>query len=59
MEFKYTLKRMNVVKVTNDKDTKDKFIAQGFKLVEKSKVTDKPKDDGSKGDVKETEKPKK
>ncbi len=58
MEFKYALKRMNVVKVTNDKDTRDKLIAQGFKLVEKSKVTDKPKDDGSKEDVKETEKPK-
>lgn len=57
MEFKYELKRMNVVKVTNDKDTKDKLIAQGFELIEKKK-SEKPKDDGSKEDVKETEKPK-
>lgn len=59
MEFKYELKRMNVIKVTNDKDTKDKLIAQGFKLLEKSKGAQKPEDDGSKEDVKETEKPKK
>ncbi|WP_346935314.1 hypothetical protein [Clostridium sp.] len=53
MEFKYELKRMNVVKVTNDKDTKDKYIAQGFELIEKKK-SEKPKED-----VKVEEKPKK
>lgn len=44
MEFKYKLKRMNVVKVTNDKDTRDKLIAQGFKLIEKPKENEKPKE---------------
>ena len=29
---------MNVVKVTNEEDVRDKLIAQGFKLVEKKKV---------------------
>lgn len=63
MEFKYELKKMNVVKVTNDKDTKDKLIAQGFKLIEKPKA-DKLKDDKSKEDIEEEkateiEKPKK
>jgi len=43
MEFKYELKKMNVVKVTNDKDTKDKLIAQGFELIGKSKEDEKPK----------------
>jgi len=52
MEFKYELKKMNVVKVTNDKDTRDKLIAQGFNLIEKPKsqevevkeeATEKPK----------------
>lgn len=43
MEFKYELKRMNVVKVTNDKDAKDKLIAQGFKLIEKPKQNEKSK----------------
>ena len=38
MEFKYQLIRMNVVKVTNEEDVRDKLIAQGFKLVEKKKV---------------------
>jgi len=53
MEFKYELKRMNVVKVTNDKDTKDKLIAQGFELIEKKK-SGKPNED-----KKVEEKPKK
>ncbi|WP_268871550.1 hypothetical protein [Clostridium culturomicium] len=44
MEFKYKLKRMNVVKVTNDKDTKDKLIAQGFELIGKQKENEKPKE---------------
>ena len=30
MEFKYELKRMNVVKVTNDDDVRDKLIAEGY-----------------------------
>lgn len=42
MEFKYELKRMNVVKVTNDEGTRDKLIAQGFKLAGK---------DSSNGDI--------
>ena len=37
MEFKYELKRMNVVKVTNDDNARDRLIAQGFKLVEGKK----------------------
>lgn len=37
MEFKYELKRMNVVKVTNEDDVRDKLIAQGFELIEKKK----------------------
>lgn len=39
MEFKYSLKRMNVVKVTNEKEVKDRLIAQGFKLIEKKEPT--------------------
>lgn len=35
MEFKYELIRMNVVKVTNDDDVRDKLIAQGYDLIEK------------------------
>lgn len=38
MDFKYQLKRMNVVKVTNDDDVKKKLIAQGFELIENKKV---------------------
>lgn len=38
MGFKYELQRMNVVKVTDDKDEKDKLVAQGFKLIEKKKM---------------------
>ena len=38
MEFKYKLIRMNVVKVTNDDDMRDKLIWQGFELIEKKKV---------------------
>ncbi|MDZ4910468.1 transcription termination factor Rho [Clostridium perfringens] len=38
MEFKYQLIRMNVVKVTNDDDVRDKLIGQGFELIEKKKV---------------------
>lgn len=41
MAFKYELIRMNVVKVTNDDDVKDKLIAQGYKLIEKKE--EKPK----------------
>lgn len=43
MEFKHTLQRMNVVKVTNDDDVKDKLIAQGYELIEKKKKEEKPK----------------
>lgn len=43
MEFKYTLKRMNVVKVTNDEGTRDKLVAQGYELIEKKKKEEKPK----------------
>ncbi|SCJ96107.1 Rho termination factor%2C N-terminal domain [uncultured Clostridium sp.] len=39
MEFKYSLKRMNVVKVTNEEEVKDRLIAQGFKLIEKKEPT--------------------
>lgn len=35
MKFKYSLKRMNVVKVTNEEEVKDRLIAQGFELIEK------------------------
>lgn len=38
MEFKYSLKRMNVVKVTNEEETRDRLVAQGFKLIEKKEV---------------------
>lgn len=38
MEFKYQLIRMNVVKVTNDDDVRDKLIRQGFELIQKKKV---------------------
>lgn len=37
MEFKYELKKMNVVKVTNDDNSRDKLISQGFELIEKKK----------------------
>ena len=37
MDFKYQLKRMNVVKVTNDDDVRDRLVAQGFKLLEDKK----------------------
>lgn len=40
MEFKYELIRMNVVKVTNDENTRDTLIAQGYKLIEKEKVVE-------------------
>jgi len=43
MEFKYKLKRMNVVKVTNEEEVKDKLIAQGYELIEKKKKEEKPK----------------
>ena len=39
MEFKYSLKRMNVVKVTNEEEIRDRPIAQGFELIEKKEVT--------------------
>lgn len=47
MQFKYQLKRMNVVKVTNEEEIKDKLIAQGFELIEKKedKVEGKKKAD--------------
>lgn len=38
MDFKYQLKRMNVVKVTNDDDVKERLIAKGFELIEAKKV---------------------
>ena len=38
MKFKYSLKRMNVVKVTNEDEVKDRLIAQGFELIEKKDV---------------------
>ncbi len=37
MNFKYRLKRMNVVKVTNDDVVRDRLVAQGFKLIEDKK----------------------
>lgn len=43
MEFKYELIRMNVVKVTNDDDVKDKLIAQGYELIDRKKKEEKPK----------------
>lgn len=43
MEFKYKLKRMNVVKVTNDENVRDRLIAQGYELIEKKKKEEKPK----------------
>lgn len=43
MEFKYELKRMNVVKVTNDDDIRDKLIAEGYELVKKVKKDEKLK----------------
>ena len=43
MEFKYQLKRMNVVKVTNEDEVKDRLVAQGFELIEKKKKDEKPK----------------
>lgn len=39
MEFKYKLIRMNVVKVTNEEDIRDKLIADGYELIEKGKDT--------------------
>lgn len=44
MEFKYKLIRMNVVKVTNEDDVRDKLIAQGFELIGKPKENEKPKE---------------
>jgi hypothetical protein len=41
MKFKYKLKRMNVVKVTNEEDVRDKLIAQGFELIEEVKKVKK------------------
>lgn len=35
MGFKYELKRMNVVKVTDAEEVRDRLIAQGFELIEK------------------------
>jgi hypothetical protein len=43
MGFKYELQRMNVVKVTNDDDVKDKLIAEGYELIEKKKKEEKTK----------------
>lgn len=43
MEFKYELKRMNVVKVTDDENVRDTLIAQGYELIEKKKKEEKPK----------------
>lgn len=38
MEFKYQLKRMNVIKVTNEEEVRDRLIAQGFELIEKKET---------------------
>lgn len=38
MEFKYELKRMNVIKVTNEEEVRDRLIAQGFELIEKKET---------------------
>lgn len=38
MKFKYELKRMNVVKVTNEEEVRDRLIAQGFELIEKKEA---------------------
>lgn len=44
MEFKYELRKMNVVKVTNEEEVRDRYIAQGFELViKKSKREEKSK----------------
>lgn len=43
MGFKYELQRMNVVKVTNDENVRDRLIAEGYKLIEKKKKEEKPK----------------
>ena len=43
MEFKYELKKMNVVKVTNEEDVRDRLIAQGYELMKKSKKDEKSK----------------
>lgn len=43
MEFKHELKRMNVVKVTNDDDVRDKLIAEGYELIKKVKKDEKLK----------------
>lgn len=39
MKFKYELIRMNVVKVTNEDEVRDKLIAQGYMLIEKKENT--------------------
>lgn len=38
MKFKYELKKMNVVKVTNEEEVRDRLIAQGFELIEKKET---------------------
>lgn len=38
MKFKYELKKMNVVKVTNEEEVRDRLIAQGFELIEKKEA---------------------
>ena len=40
MDFKYELKRLNVVKVTNDDSVRDTLVAQGYVLIEKKKVVE-------------------
>jgi len=42
----YKLQRLNVEKIAADESARDKYIAQGFKLVE-----DKKEDVNSKGDI--------
>lgn len=41
MRFKYRLKSMNVIKVTNEEDMRDRLIAQGFRLIENKEEIDK------------------
>lgn len=38
MKFKYELNKMNVVKVTNEEEVRDRLIAQGFELIEKKET---------------------
>ena len=41
MRFKYRLKSMNVIKVTNEEDMREILISQGFRLIENKEEIDK------------------